>query len=328
MKEPTQTLAFWVTAPGRGELREEPLPRIASEQVRVRACYGAISRGTEALVFRGEVPPSEHQRMRAPFQEGDFNFPVKYGYCSVGEVEEGPEDLVGRSVFCLYPHQTRYVVPAEAVAPLPHGVPPERAILAANMETAVNGLWDATPRIGDRIAVIGAGTVGCLVAWLAGRIPGCEVELIDIDPGKAAVAMGLGVRFALPEQASGDADLVIHTSGNPAGLVTALGLAGPESSVVEMSWYGTRPATLPLGEAFHQRRLTLRSSQVGSLPPSQAPRWTFRRRLQTALGLLSDPRLDVLITGSSAFTELPAVMARLVEDPQSTICHRIHYSQG
>ncbi|NEV61840.1 zinc-dependent alcohol dehydrogenase [Thiorhodococcus minor] len=328
MNEPTQTLAFWVTAPGQGELREEPLPKVAPGQVRVRASYGAISRGTEALVFRGEVPASEHQRMRAPFQEGDFSFPVKYGYCSVGEVEEGPADLLGRSVFCLYPHQAQYVVPAEAVVPLPHEVPPERAILAANMETAVNGLWDATPRIGDRIAVIGAGTVGCLVAWLAGRIPGCEVELIDVDPGKAGVAEALGLGFALPEQARGEADLVIHTSGSPAGLVTALGLAGRESTVVEMSWYGARPATLPLGEAFHQRRLTLRSSQVGGLPPSQAPRWTLRRRLQTALPLLADPRLDVLITGSSAFTELPAVMARLVEAPQGTICHRIHYSRG
>nr|WP_206171442.1 zinc-binding alcohol dehydrogenase [Thiorhodococcus mannitoliphagus] len=307
-------------------MRPEPWPEVEPGQVRVRALYGAVSRGTEALVYRGEIPPSEHRRMRAPFQEGDFSFPVKYGYCSVGEVEEGSAALVGKQVFCLYPHQTHYVVPAEAVVPLPDAVPASRAILAANMETAVNGLWDATPRLGDRIAVIGAGTVGCLVAWLAGKIPGCEVELIDVDPGKAEVAKALGVRFAIPQQARREADLVIHASGNPAGLVTALELAGFESTVVEMSWLGTRAATLPLGEGFHQRRLTLRSSQVGGIPPLQSPRWSLRRRFETALGLLADPRLDMLITGSSPFSELPRVMARLIEDPQGAICHRIHYS--
>jgi threonine dehydrogenase-like Zn-dependent dehydrogenase len=317
--------AFWIAEPGRGEVRAEPLPPLADGEVEVRTRFSGISRGTEALVFRGQVPESEYQRMRAPFQAGDFPAPVKYGYISVGDVEQGPPALLGRNVYCLYPHQTRYRVPASAVHPLPDDVPPERAILAANLETAVNGLWDAAPRIGDRITVVGAGTLGCLCAWLAARIPGCAVELIDTNPKRATVAAGLGARFRLPADATPDADLVIHASGQPAGLATALELAGFEATVLELSWFGARDVALPLGRAFHQRRLTLRSSQVGSVATSQRARWDHRRRMALALGLLSDPVLDALITGEDAFADLPAVMARLAADPGDTLMHRIRY---
>jgi threonine dehydrogenase-like Zn-dependent dehydrogenase len=318
-------LAFWISAPGRGEIRREPLPAPGDGDVLVRTLYSGISRGTETLVFRGGVPPSEHVRMRAPFQMGDFPGPVKYGYVSVGLVERGPPELAGRAVFCLHPHQTRYVVPADAVLPIPDGVPPARAVLAANMETALNGLWDAAPRIGDRIAVVGGGTLGCLVAWLAGRIPGCEVQLVDIDPGRAATAGALGVGFAPPDAARGDNDLVIHASGAPAGAATALALAGFEATVVELSWFGAAPVPLPLGEGFHARRLTLRSSQVGHVATAQRARWTHRRRLAAALALLRDPALDALITGEDRFGDLPAVMARLDRAPGGALCHRIAY---
>jgi len=323
-----QSQAFWVVSPGRGEIRSEPLPPLRPGEVRVRSLFSGISRGSETLVFRGEVPPSEYQRMRAPFQAGDFPGPVKYGYISIGRVEDGPPGLLGYTVFCLHPHQDVYQVPAEAVYPLPAGVPPERGLLAANLETAVNGLWDAAPRIGDRIAVIGAGTLGCLVAWLAGRIPGCRVELIDLDPARAAVAAALGVGFARPEDASADADLVVHASGTPAGLATALGLAGFEASVVELSWFGDRPVPLPLGAAFHQRRLSIRSSQVGAVASAQRPRWDNRRRLGLALSLLTDPALDVLLTGEDRFDDLPDVMARLATEPTGALCHRIVYPQA
>jgi threonine dehydrogenase-like Zn-dependent dehydrogenase len=317
--------AFWITAANQGEIRTEPLPPLADGEVEVRTRFSGISRGTEALVFRGQVPDSEYQRMRAPFQAGDFPAPVKYGYISVGDVEQGPAALLGRTVYCLYPHQTRYRVPAAAVHPLPDDVPPERAVLAANLETTVNGLWDAAPRIGDRIAVVGAGTLGCLCAWLATRIPGCGVELIDTSPKRAAVAAALGTRFRLPAEATPEADLVIHASGQPAGLATALELAGFEATVLELSWYGTRDVPLPLGRAFHQRRLTLRSSQVGSVAAAQRARWDHRRRMALALGLLTDPALDVLITGEDAFADLPSVMARLAADPGDTLMHRIRY---
>ena len=320
-----QPRALWITGVRAGQLRPETLPEPGPGDVLVRTRYSAISRGSESLVFRGEVPPSEYRRMRAPFQAGEFPAPVKYGYSNVGVVERGPPALRGRTVFCLYPHQSHYVVPAEAVQPLPPGIPAERGVLAANLETAINGLWDAGAQIGDRVSVVGAGAVGCLVARLLRQMPGCQVELVDPNPARAGIAASLGVGFALPEAAGREADLVIHASGNPEGLRTALALAGCEAKVLELSWYGTQAVSLPLGEAFHQRRLTLRSSQVGAIPPRQRPRWTTRRRLALALELLSDPALDCLITGESPFGALPEVMAWLADAPGETICHRIAY---
>jgi NADPH:quinone reductase-like Zn-dependent oxidoreductase len=317
--------AFWIVEPGRGEIRAERLPAPRADEVVVRTLFSGISRGTETLVFSGAVPESEHHRMRAPFQVGDFPAPVKYGYSNVGVVDEGPAALRGRPIFCLYPHQTRYVVPAAAVHTLPDGVPPARAVLAANLETAVNGLWDAAPRLGDRVAVVGAGAVGCLVAWLAARA-GCDVELVDVDARKAAAAERLGVAFETPADATRDADLVVHASGAAAGLATALELAAFEATVLELSWYGTRRAEVALGEAFHSRRLTLRSSQVGAIAPAQRSRWSTRRRMELVLRLLADDRLDALISGESGFEELPDLLPRLATSPGYTLCHRIRYS--
>jgi len=318
--------SFWVAEPNRGEIRAETLRRAAADETVVRTLFSGISRGTEALVFTGAVPKSEHERMRAPFQAGNFPAPVKYGYSNVGIVESGPAAFVGRHVFCLYPHQTRYVVPVAALHVLPTGVPPARAVLAANVETAVNGLWDLGARVGDRIAVVGAGTVGCLVAWLAARVPGTEVQLIDVDPRKRAVAAELGVAFELAAAAARDADLVVHTSGTEAGLGVALELAGFEATVLELSWHGAHRPAVALGEAFHSRRLTLKSSQVGAVATAQRARWNPARRMQLALRLLTDPKLDALITGESAFEDLPRVLARLAAPSEYTLCHRITYS--
>lgn len=323
---PPSATACWLVEPGRAELRDEDLAPPQPGQVQVRTLHSAISRGTETLVFRGEVPVSEHQRMRAPFQAGDFPGPLKYGYSSVGVVEEGPANLLGRTVFCLYPHQSRFVVPAEAVVPLPAGVPPGRAVLAAQLETAVNALWDAAPRIGDRLAVVGAGCVGLLVAWLAARLPGCTVQVVDTQPARRALAERLGAGFSAPEAALDNADLVVHASGQSAGLATALRMAGFEATVLELSWYGTRSVNLALGEAFHARRLTLKSSQVGQVAAAQRSRWTRRRRLGLALSLLREPALDALITDTATLSELPAVLARLAAScGDTTLCQRIDY---
>ena len=285
-----------------------------------------MSRGTEALVFRGEVPPSQYQVMRAPFQEGEFPGPVKYGYCSVGEVVEGPDDLVGRAVFCLYPHQDIYVVPVAAVMPLPDQLPAGRAVLAANMETAIGAVWDARPLVGDRVVVIGAGVIGLLIGWLCRRMAGVDVAVVDINPARESVARELDLPFLAVPPGEAAADVVIHASGQPEGLRSALAVAGVEATVVEVSWYGTRSVPLPLGEAFHARRLTIRSSQVGLLNPLQAPRWTRARRRALALDLLRDDRFDALITGESVFEDLPGVIARLSAEPGDTLCHRIRYS--
>ncbi len=316
---------LWIAAPGRGEGRAEALPPPLADEVVVRALFSGISRGTESLVFQGRVPPSERQRMTAPFQAGEFPAPVKYGYANVGTIEQGPRELRGRTAFALYPHQTRYIVPADAVYLVPDNVPAGRAVLAANLETAINGVWDADVRVGDRVTVVGGGTVGSLAAWIAGRIPGCVVELVDVNPARAAIARALGVRFAAPDAATAGADVVVHASGSPAGLALALRVAAFEATIVEMSWYGDQIVPAPLGEAFHARRLTLKSSQVGSVAASQRARWDTRRRLQLALSMLADQALDVLITGESAFDDLPRVMARLAASPGDTIFHRIKY---
>jgi threonine dehydrogenase-like Zn-dependent dehydrogenase len=321
-----QARAFWIAAPGRGEIRDEPLRQPSPDEVAVRALFSGISRGTESLVFEGRVPASERQRMAAPFQAGTFPGPVKYGYASVGTVEQGPAALEGRHAFVLYPHQTCYVVPVTAVHPLPDDVPPERAVLAANLETAINGVWDAGVHIGDRVTVIGAGTVGSLVAYIAGRIPQCDVELVDVNPSRAAVARAFGVHFAIPATARGDRDVVIHVSGSPSGLQRALEIAGFEATITEMSWYGDRAVAVPLGEGFHARRLTIKSSQVGSVAAPQRARWDSQRRMQLALAMLVDPALDVLITGESAFEDLPDVMARIAGSPGDTIFHRVRYA--
>jgi NADPH:quinone reductase-like Zn-dependent oxidoreductase len=317
--------AFWITAPGRGEIRGEPLPDPGPDDVVLRTLYSGISRGTESMVFEGRVPVSERQRMRAPFQDGDFPAPVKYGYSNVGLVEQGPREWIGRAAFTLYPHQTRYVVPSAWVHVLPEAVPAARAVLAANLETAINGLWDARPHVGDRIVVVGGGVVGCLVAWLAGQIAGCRVELVDVNPARAAIADVLGVEFAAADTVVDGADVVVHASGSPAGLELALRVAAFEATVVEMSWFGDRSVALPLGEAFHARRLTIKSSQVGSVPPAQRPRWDARRRMQLSLVLLADPCLDALVNEESAFEDLPATMARIAVAAGNTLCHRVHY---
>jgi len=318
--------AFWLAAPGRGEIRRLPQRAAGEGEILVRALASGISRGTEALVFQGQVPPSQYGLMRCPFQEGEFPAPVKYGYALVGIVEEGPPYSLGRRVFCLHPHQDRFVVPETSVVPVPDAVPTERAVLAANMETAVNALWDGGPRLGDRIAVIGAGTVGCLVASLAARIPASRVELVDIDPGRAALAAALGCRFALPAEAEGDCDLAFHASGNEAGLATALRLAGFEATVLELSWYGDRPVAAPLGEAFHSRRIRLQSSQVGEVAPARRSRRSRRDRLALALALLADPVYDRLITGECRFEHLPDEMARLAARPNGVLCRLVRYS--
>jgi 2-desacetyl-2-hydroxyethyl bacteriochlorophyllide A dehydrogenase len=317
--------AFWIAEPGRGEIRAEPPAVAGADEVVVRARYSGISRGTEALVFEGRVPASEYGRMRAPFQTGKFPAPVKYGYASVGIVEAGPPSLRGQHVFVLHPHQTRYVVPAASVHVIPPDVPPARAVLAANLETAINIVWDAEVRPGDRVAVVGGGTVGLLVAWLAGRIPGCDVELVDRNPSRGGVAAALGVRYASPESPRREADVVVHASGSPAGLSVALEVAAFEAVVIEASWYGSDIVPLRLGEAFHARRLTIRSSQVGTIAAAQRARWDSRRRMTLALSLLSEAALDGLITGESHFESLPETMARLVRSPGDVICHRITY---
>lgn len=317
--------ALWYAGRNRAELRRCPLPPRAPSDVLVRTLWSGISRGTERLVFDGRVPASEASTMRAPMQDGDFPFPVKYGYSAVGHVDEGPADLRGRVAFALHPHQDRFTAPAAAVVPLPPGVPARRAILAANMETALNALWDAEPPPGARVLVIGAGVVGLLVGFLAAAIPGATVAIADIAPERRAIAESLGLNFVSPDAVSDSFDIVFHTSATAAGLATAIAAAGFEARIIEMSWYGEGIVPVPLGGAFHSRRLRLISSQVGHVAPSHRAEWTHRRRLEKALALLADDRLDALITDEVPFEDLPAALPRILAPGAPGLATAVRY---
>ena len=317
--------ALWYVAPGKAEIRAEPVAPPAEGEVRVRAVASALSRGTERLIFAGGVPESEYERMRAPFMDGRFPFPVKYGYAMVGRVEDGPAALKGRLAFALYPHQTVFNLPAQNIVPLPDGLPPERAILAANMETALNAVWDGAPGPADRIAVVGAGVLGLLVARLCAQMPGTDVTVVDIDAGRAAVAEAFGAAFATPDKAPDNCDLVVHTSASGAGLATALRLAGDEATVLELSWYGAKDVSVPLGDVFHSRRLRLISSQVGKVATSRRARWDYRRRLTAALKLLQDPVFDRLLAPSVLFADLPAKLPGILTPTSGVLCQLIRY---
>lgn len=311
-------IALWSLGSGEAKLQEAR----EGDGVLVRMLFSGISRGTERLVFEGRVPASQHESMRCSGQEGQFNFPIKYGYCAVGEVQEG--ELKGKKVFTLHPHQDQFRVSMDMLHVLPMELPVERAVLAANMETALNVVWDSEVALGDRVLVIGAGVVGTLVAYLISHIPGVDLTLVDQNPSREKVAASLGIRFALPANAPLDCDVVIHATGSEAGLNLAIVSGGNQARIVEASWYGEGSQSVSLGGAFHDRRLTLISSQVGSIPASKAPRWTYRRRMSKALEMLQDSKLDVLISGESSFEDLARDYPAILASPE-TLCHRVRY---
>jgi NADPH:quinone reductase-like Zn-dependent oxidoreductase len=323
--------ALWYAGPGVVELRTARLPPLAQGEARVRALFSGISRGTERLVLQGHIGRSEWERMRCPLQEGAFPHPVKYGYCAVGKVEEGPADLLGRHVFCLHPHQDVFQAPADRLTVIPEPIPARRATLAANMETALNALWDSGAGPADRIVVVGAGVVGLLVASLAARLPGAAVTVVDVEAARRPLAEALGAGFATPAEASGkaqiEADIVFHTSASASGLKCAIGCAGLEATVVEMSWYGDKPVEVGLGGAFHSRRLRLVSSQVGQVSPGRRPRWDFRRRMQAALLLLDQPALDLLVAEDIAFEDAARELPRILAPGAHGLAPVIRYAQ-
>lgn len=303
--------ALWHVKSGVAELRTERLGPLAPGQARVAAEYSAISRGTERLVALGDVPQSEWTRMRAPLQAGEFPYPVKYGYSAAGVVTQGADKLIGKRVFVLHPHQDVFDVPEAALNILPDAVPSRRAVLAANMETALNAHWDAGTMLGDRVLVIGAGIVGLLTAYLARRIAGTDVTIMDINPERARYAEALGIRFVTGSQDLRDHNLVFHTSATSAGLQTAIDACAFEGTVVEMSWYGSQPVTVTLGGTFHSQRLKIVSSQVGSVAASRRSTLSHSERLARAISLLDDDRLDALVAEEVAFDTLPAQLPRI-----------------
>lgn len=326
-RTPLHATAYWTTAKEHGELRSEELPAPGPGQALVRALYSGISKGTEMVVHHGTVPPRVAKEMRAPHQEGQFPGPVKFGYLSVGVVEEGPAEWIGQRVFCLNPHQDRYVVELDALTRIPDDVPSRRAVLTGTVETAINALWEAGPRLGDRVAVVGSGLVGGMVATLLRTFPLQRLQLVDLDPGRKQLADTLGVDFSHPDDALTDCDIVFHCSASQEGLERSLQLAGDEGDVVEMSWYANREVTLPLGEDFHARRLSIRASQVGVVARARRHRRTNADRLDLAVSLLTDPVFDAFITGASPFSELPETVQGLANGSLNALCHVIEYPQ-
>jgi len=314
-------------APGRADIRIAELPPVGDGQAEVRTLWSAVSRGTERLVFTGAVSPGEWARMRCPLQEGDFPFPVKYGYAAVGIVDDGPEALRGRSVFVLHPHQDRFVCDVSWLTPLPETLPVRRAVLAANMETALNALWDAGAGPGDRIVVVGAGIVGLLVTWLAARLPGAEVTAVDRLEARRPLVEAFGARFSTGEALPRDADIVFHTSASEAGLRTALSCCeeAMEATIVELSWYGSRDVMIPLGAVFHSQRLKILSSQVGKVAASRRERWPYARRLAKAIELLADDRLDALLGEDTAFDALPAALPGVMAPEATALTAVVRY---
>lgn len=328
--------AVWYSGPGKVELRTASVSPPAPGEALVRTLYSGVSRGTERLVLSGAVGESEWERMKAPLQEGKFPFPVKYGYCAVGVVEGGPQELVGRPVFCLHPHQDVFLAPITMLTPIPDDVPPRRATLAANMETALNAVWDSAVAPADRIVVVGAGVVGLLIAFLSARLPGAEVTVIDVAKERREIVESFGAKFLAAPAAGADpasvsgvtslaADVVFHTSVSPAGLNTAIAAAGFESAIVELSWYGSKDVPVKLGGAFHSQRLRLISSQVGQVSAGHRPRWDYKRRMQAALRLLDDVRLDVLVSEEIAFADAASALPRALSPGADGLAPVIRY---
>lgn len=320
--------ALTYTSPGETILREVASQALTPAcDARVRMLWSGISRGTERLVFEGRIPPSEFERMRAPHQDGAFPFPVTYGYSAVGRVEEGPAALTGKAVFCLFPHQDVFEVSSAALSVLPIDLPPRRAVLAANMETALNAVWDSAVGPGDRVAIVGGGILGGLLAGLVGAIPGTEVTLVDVASAREGLSDHMNVRFARPDRAPSDCDVVFHTSSSGSGAVTALECAGTESRIIELSWFGDAIPALPLGGAFHARRLIYQSSQVGQVSPSRRVRWSYARRMAKALDLLRDDKYDALITGEVAFGDLPAMLPGILAPDAPGLATAVSYEE-
>jgi threonine dehydrogenase-like Zn-dependent dehydrogenase len=314
----TGARALWLEAPGRAALRDAELPPLAAGWSRVRAISSAISPGTERLVATGRVPAEVAETMRCPYMEGEFSFPVKYGYSLVGQLDDG------RLVHVLHPHQELAHVRTSDVRLVPDGISPERATLAANLETAVTALWDARIAPGERALVIGFGIVGSLVARLLSRVAGVEVTVVDRDAAKRELAASLGFH-AMAEPAA-DYDVAFGASGAPEEVQVALDAVGDEGRVVELSWLGTREVRLQLGGTFHSGRKQLLASQVSHIPPYLRGRWDYARRTRLVFELLRDPAFDAHITRTVAFEELPRFYEELCAGGAGGLSIAVRYS--
>ena len=335
-------ISVWFTSPRTVELRASSVAVPARGEVRIQTLFSGISHGSEMTVYRGDVPASLSLDATLPTLQGTFEFPVKYGYASVGRVIDFGADvtgvLEGDLVFAFNPHETCYTVPAGVVIKLPRELNPRIGIFTANVETALNALLDATPRLGERVLVIGQGVVGLLITQLVRRAGASLVITSDLHESRRQLSQLAGADVTLDPSTERitervhaltggvGADVVIEASGEPRVLDEAIGAAAQEGRVVIVSWYGTKRADLGLGSDFHRKRLMLKSSQVSNLDPSLAPRWTIARRRELAVGYLSELLLDKLITRVLPFERAAEAYRIIDEQPGEVIQVALDYS--
>ncbi|MEM9671559.1 MAG: zinc-binding alcohol dehydrogenase [Bacteroidota bacterium] len=319
----TDTTALWHLSERESSIRSQSLPPLKTDECLIESLFSLVSSGTETLVANGQVPAELQDSMQVPYMEGSFGFPLKYGYSLVGKVIEGSENLVDRYVHLLHPHQQHCVVKETDVTVIPEGIPPQRAVLASNLETALNAVWDSHLSAGDRVLVVGMGLIGSLVALLASQFPATQIRVAETDPTRQSLAREQG--FSLYDPSDTPFDVAFHSSGSSTGLQTAIDAVGYEGQVIELSWYGTRSAEVKLGGSFHQQRKQIISSQVSQLPAHRQARWDYRRRKQTVLDLLQDDGWDDFLTATVDFTDVPALFDQLRLGDRSQLSWTLRY---
>ena len=285
---PSSAAAVEFAGPRRVRVAAVALPEPGPEEVVVNTRFSGISGGTELLAYRGEIDPGLPLDERIESLDGTFTYPFRYGYACVGEAD-------GQPVFAFHPHQDHFVARRDELVPLPAGVDLRQATLFPLVETALQIGLDAGPVLGDEVVVLGLGAVGAFAALLLQR-GGARVVGIDPLPWRRDTAARMGIEAVSPADAPGGVALVVEASGRPEALADALDLLAHEGTVLVASWYGTKVAALPLGGAFHRRRLTIRSTQVSTIPAALAGRWTLERRRTVAADLLSELPLPMLAT--------------------------------
>ncbi|MEN0004557.1 MAG: zinc-binding alcohol dehydrogenase [Bacteroidota bacterium] len=318
----THSNALWHLSSSTSSLLSSAIPAPKEGQCLVKSEFSLISLGTERLVASGAVPVDLHQNMRVPYMEGSFELPVKYGYSLVGQVVTQGYPLSGKKVHLMHPHQSYCIVEAEALTLIPEKVPIRRAVLASNLETAVNAVWDSQVQIGDRVLVVGFGMIGALTALLLQQIAGVEVYIAERLPQRRALAQQLDFQLLAEET---DFDITFHTSSSSSGLQMAIDRLGYEGTSVELSWYGTKEVSMQLGASFHQQRKRLIASQVGQVPGSKQNRWDYRRRKQLVFQLLQQEKFDQLLTHEISLSEAPALFGKLREGTLEGIGWTIKY---
>ena len=287
--------SFWVNKK-RGSIKKELLNQsLGNDELLVKAYYSGISYGTEKIVHDSQVPANQYEFMRAPHQVGEFNKEVKYGYLSVGKVVVGPKSMMNKMVYTMFPHQSMYILKSSLATLIPSHIPYKRALLTANMETAINAMWDSQPSIGDNTYVIGAGIVGILMAYVLSSTFGIKVTVIDNNASKKKLCKFFNIDFENNINCIKDPDIIFECSGNASVLSDLINNSTLETKICILSWYGKQQSKIKMGENCFSRRLEIIFSQVGNITPIQSKKWDNLSRRALALKLLDNKKLDSLI---------------------------------